>query len=230
MFTTSDSIKELSKALSKFQGEIKDPKKDGSVRYKSTQFDYATLGEILKTIRKPLSKNGLSIVQMPIEAGWVITRIMHHSGEWIQGSTQIPPKNNDPQGVGSVITYAKRYALCSLLGICGEDDDDGQRGAAKQNTKQTNSVTPVAERKAPTTEKEWAVAIAEGWYQIKQLDDYEGLINAIDGGDVEWMYGKLFGSVLLLKAPNKYYLYLLTSKEIESFKKKYFTDIPGRST
>ena len=61
----------------------------------------------------------------------VITRIMHNSGQWIEGACTLPPTKNDAQGYGSAITYAKRYGLQAMAGVPSVDDD-GQE-AVKQN-------------------------------------------------------------------------------------------------
>lgn len=122
---TSEQINELSAALAKAQGEIKGALKDSSNPFfKST---YADLGSVWDACRGPLSKNGLAIIQVPdfTEAGNMVlyTMLTHSSGQYIQSSYLIIPVKNDPQGMGSAISYARRYSLAAMVGIYQVDDD-----------------------------------------------------------------------------------------------------------
>jgi hypothetical protein len=123
----SESIKEIATALAKFQGEVKNPNNTAVNPFLKNK--YAPLNEILNVIRPILSKNGLSVVQdSSVQDGKVVvtTYLFHISGEWIESSPlTLTPEKLTPQGIGSVITYGRRYALSALLGISSEDDDDG---------------------------------------------------------------------------------------------------------
>ncbi len=79
-------------------------------------------------IREPLSANGLSIVQQPIDGatGGVLLRtiLLHSSGQALESQFTMPLKPNaSAQDVGSALTYARRYTLMALVGIAPEDDD-----------------------------------------------------------------------------------------------------------
>lgn len=118
-------IKNIATALSKFQGELEAAKKDSvNPFYKS---HYSDLRSVWNVIREPLAKNGLSVTQIPTvqgELGMVlITRVLHISGESIESIYPINPVKNDPQGIGSAVTYARRYALTAVLGVVSGDDD-----------------------------------------------------------------------------------------------------------
>lgn len=118
----SDSIKELAKALSEFQGKcLKISKESDNPYFKSK---YASLSDILNVITKPLSECKLSLSQMP-DGKALTTLLMHESGEWISSTYEMPVKEtNNPQAHGSSITYAKRYSLSAILMLnVGEDDD-----------------------------------------------------------------------------------------------------------
>ena len=89
---------------------------------------YADLGALMEASSQALALNDLVVVQMPSQdctGYYVETTLYHTSGEFLSGKTYINPTKNDPQGLGSAITYAKRYGLGSLLGLNGEPDDDG---------------------------------------------------------------------------------------------------------
>ena len=122
----SESITALTKALNTFQGKLTSVKKDAvNPFYKSK---YATLDTIWETIRKPLSENGLAVTQtMGIQDGKSIleTTLYHTSGEWISGIQLVNPVKDDPQALGSAISYARRYSLSAILGIVSDEDDDG---------------------------------------------------------------------------------------------------------
>jgi len=122
----SDSIIELAKALSKAQGEMGGAKKSSENPFFKSK--YADLGEVFNAIRDPLSKNGLAVsqlIQPDPEMAVVETLLMHESGEWLSSIIQLRPVKTDPQGMGSAITYARRYGLGPIVGVATEEDDDG---------------------------------------------------------------------------------------------------------
>lgn len=120
----SDDIAELAMALSKAQGEIEDASKGAENPYFKSK--YADLAAVRSVIREPLAKNNLSIVQLPstIEGGAIVkTILMHSSGQFIQNELFMPASKNDPHGLGSAISYARRYSLMSVLCLAADDDD-----------------------------------------------------------------------------------------------------------
>ena len=133
----SESIKELSTALAKFQGEITNPINSATNPFFKSK--YAPLNDILTLVRPILSKNGLSVVQAPSGDGEhiiVTTTLLHSSGEWIEFDNLVLKADKPTaQGAGSAITYARRYAISSILGISSEDDDDGNNAEPKAPVK-----------------------------------------------------------------------------------------------
>lgn len=125
----STSIENIAKALVKFQSECPVIELDREVEVKTRtgaayKFKYATFGNIVETTKPILAKNGLSFCQPVQPDGSVTTIIMHESGEYIASTLSIKGEQT-PQGIGSSISYAKRYSLSSMLGLVSEDDDDG---------------------------------------------------------------------------------------------------------
>ena len=120
----SESIASLGKALAKAQGEVKNASKASvNTHYKSK---YADLAEALNTVRPVFASCGLSFVQMPSFLDGVVsveTMLVHESGEWISETASSPITKQDAQGVGSAITYLRRYSLAAFAGIAQEDDD-----------------------------------------------------------------------------------------------------------
>lgn len=121
---TSEQLNEISAALAKAQGEIVGALKDSANPFFKSK--YADLASCWDACRLPLSKNGLSVVQgMQVDAGslYLITRLLHSSGQWISSMTPITPKDDTPQAMGSALTYARRYALTAMVGVAQVDDD-----------------------------------------------------------------------------------------------------------
>jgi hypothetical protein len=93
---------------------------------------YADLAAIFDAARKPLSANGLAIVQT-IGDGVLHTRLLHTSGQWIASEHPLPMSGR-PQEIGSALTYARRYSLSALIGIAADEDDDAN-AASRSNGK-----------------------------------------------------------------------------------------------
>lgn len=136
----SDTLSAISKALAKFQGEVKDPAKDTNNPFFKSK--YVPLDGLLNAVRPVLAANGLSFMQFLGGDGQTITvttLLLHESGEWIESEPfPLKPVKTDPQAYGSACTYGKRYALSAALGIGWEEDDDGNDASQKppQNAQQ----------------------------------------------------------------------------------------------
>lgn len=116
----SESIKELSKALVEFHKKVGKVIKDA----KGYNYRYATLSNILDVIQDPLNECGLSVIQLPQGDHELMTILSHISGEFISNTSRMTPKQDDPQGRGSCITYQRRYSIGAVLCINIDDDDD----------------------------------------------------------------------------------------------------------
>jgi len=120
----SPEIGELAGALAKAQTEMEGAKKESTNPFFKS--NYADLHAVIKASFPYLSKNGLSVTQgnEPIKgAVCVTTTLMHSSGQWIRSKVKLPLAKVDAQGVGSAITYGRRYGLSSMVGIAQFDDD-----------------------------------------------------------------------------------------------------------
>ncbi|MDA1641800.1 ERF family protein [Bacillus cereus group sp. TH177-1LC] len=123
----SESIAKLAKSLVLFNSEVNKIAKDADNPFFKN--NYATLDTIIDEIRPILSKHGLSIMQIPSGDGQNVTLktlLLHESGEWLESDElTMKPVKNDPQAVGSCITYARRYSLAAFLSLNTGEDDDG---------------------------------------------------------------------------------------------------------
>lgn len=142
----SQEIKELAGALTKAQSALKPASKDGTnPHFKSS---YATLQSVWDAARAVLTPNGLSVVQTfedgEADCVKLRTTLLHSSGQWISGVLTLKPTKADPQGAGSAITYARRYALAAILGIVADEDDDGNAASAPQKKEPYKANGPLA--------------------------------------------------------------------------------------
>lgn len=127
---TSDTLDQLGEALAKAQAEIADAAKSALNPHLRNR--YADLTSCWDACRGPLTRHGLSVVQLPEVTDRTVslsTRLLHASGQWIQSTITIPYSvgkgTNEAQAIGSAITYARRYGLCAMVGIAPGEDDDG---------------------------------------------------------------------------------------------------------
>ena len=134
----SESIVELSKALAKFQEEVKQPLKDKNNPFFKSK--YVPLENVVEAITDVAPKNGLSFVQWALndENGrvGVATMLMHESGEFIEfDPVHMKADKETAQGAGALITYLKRYALSAVFGITSDQDDDGNGASGNKAVK-----------------------------------------------------------------------------------------------
>lgn len=143
----SETITKLAEALVKFNSEVSKIAKDADNPFFKN--NYATLDTIIDEVRPILFKNGLSIMQVPSGDGQNVTLktlLLHSSGEWLESDElTMKPVKNDPQAVGSCITYARRYSLAAFLSLNTGEDDDGNSatyGKDKPKTKGNSGQVP----------------------------------------------------------------------------------------
>lgn len=158
---TSEEISELVGALAKARAQMTSPKKGEVANAGTYRYTYADLASVWEAVRAPLTSNGLSVAQFPEVDGnsvSVETRLFHESGQWLSNSLTLHAAKPDPQGIGSAITYARRYSLMALVGIAPEDDDgkaampahaDAINQALNQPPRQPRRSSAPAPKKAP---------------------------------------------------------------------------------
>jgi hypothetical protein len=138
MHRSSETIGAIAGALAKAQAELTNPEKSLSATIRSPfpreedrTFRYASLSSGLDIVRKTLSRHEIAAVQsteIDKEAGLIrlTTTLAHSSGEWVSSDWPVCPITDiaAPHRMGAALTYARRYALFTLVGIAGEDDLD----------------------------------------------------------------------------------------------------------
>src|SRR5216684_1433147 len=138
MQRSSESVASLAAALAKAQAELVNPEKSLTATLRAAApgeaqrtFRYAPLSSGLDIVRKTLGQHEIATLQTTAidqTAGMVnlTTTLAHASGEWIASDWPVCPvaETANPQRMGAALTYARRYALFTLVGIAGEDDLD----------------------------------------------------------------------------------------------------------
>lgn len=130
----SESINELATALSKAQGEITGALKDSANPFFKSK--YSDLASCWDACRAALTKHGLAVVQFPMTEGadsFLHTVLTHSSGQYIGARLILKSKDDTSQAMGSAITYARRYALCAVVGVA-QVDDDGNFASGRANS------------------------------------------------------------------------------------------------
>lgn len=120
----SEQINELMAALAKAQGQMSHASKDSTNPHFRSK--YADLASVWQACREALSNNGLSVIQNPeIMDGKqaLVTILGHSSGQWIKSVILLPIQKPGPQELGSCLSYCRRYALASMVGVYQDDDD-----------------------------------------------------------------------------------------------------------
>ncbi|WP_091016057.1 ERF family protein [Paenibacillus amylolyticus] len=183
MCNKSDSIANIAVALVKFNGEVSKIEKDSSNPHFKKK--YASLDNIIDEIRPILHKHGLSIMQFPGGDGerfTMTTMLLHESGEWIESQPIVmKPVKNDPQGIGSCTTYARRYSLSAFLSLNTGEDDDGEGASGDRNTSPNNNdtrqsgITPSgALASEGQTKMLYAKHKATGWNSFDAINTFLG--------------------------------------------------------
>jgi ERF superfamily len=138
MHRSSESVAALASALAKAQAELVNPEKSLTATIRTGRagegertFRYAPLSSGLDIVRKILGQHEIATVQSTAidQAAGIVnltTMLAHASGEWIASDWPVCPvaETANPQRMGAALTYARRYALFTLVGIAGEDDLD----------------------------------------------------------------------------------------------------------
>jgi hypothetical protein len=171
----SETITKLSAALVKFSGKMTKVGKDAVNPHFRNK--YASLSNIIEGTQGDLAECGLAVLQLPAGENQLTTMLIHESGEYISETYVMRPTKNDPQGLGSAITYQRRYALGAILNLNIDEDDDGN-GASKQPDKQPDKAPekpkPPAKQPTQVDERPW---LSEG------TDAYNNIIAWLAAGN-----------------------------------------------
>lgn len=165
----SESINELMGALAKAQGVMSGAAKDSSNPFFKSR--YADLSSIWNACREALSQHALCVSQtMNVDEDGnmvIVTTLAHSSGQWIRSylPIKITPepgkKINELQVLGSALTYLRRYALAAIVGVCPDEDDDGNSASGYSTQKSTPTTPPPSPELPEMSEQEVRLWILE---------------------------------------------------------------------
>lgn len=178
----SAEIKEFVAALAKAQGVMKPAVFNRVNPHFKTR--YADFTSCMDACRLPLSENGLAAIQYceTIEGKLnLVTMLAHVSGQWMKSEFPLIPTKMDSQGIGSAMTYAKRYSLCGMVGIVADEegDDDGEAavGRGRQEEAQRQSQRPVPH---PQSTQAQNISISVPKINPKQVSAIKSLEDKLD--------------------------------------------------
>ena len=192
MTLQSEDITEITAAMVKVQGEM-GPAIKGKVNpfFKSS---YATLGDVWESCRDVLQANGIAVIQgarLVDGKACMETKLVHISGQWFSSLWEMMPAKEDPQSMGSAITYMRRYSLSAMVGILAEDDDGNaaSRTPAKMEANRAKADNVAAKHvgnyldkdvaNLPRNKQEWQEwfvmfkVVIDGCKSVGQLDTCE---------------------------------------------------------
>ena len=184
---TSEQIDQLAAALAAAQGAFPAVTKNRTATVPTKtggtySYRYADLTDLLDAVRPVLSANGLAVVQGGTGER-MVTRLVHTSGQWIEADGTLPATQATPQGLGSAITYARRYWLTALLGIAAEEDDDGAFGTQEAKPRRRRASSETGE--AITDAQLRKIAASFGDLGITDRDDRLDYTREVVQRDVE---------------------------------------------
>jgi len=186
----SQDIKELAKALALVQSEMQiAEKKKNNPFFKSK---YADFQSVVEASRPAMVKNGLSITQIITEkeeGSYLVTMLMHNSGQFLRSVKKISPAKEDIQSYSSYVTYCKRISYSALLGVvCADEDDDGEQAVSHHR----NNVKAVPLEEKVTTEQ-----LEQLWYELEGEEELaESILKAFKIKQLSEMPKNKFLSVI----------------------------------
>lgn len=188
----SEKIGEISQALTNFQKECPVLDFDGEAKLKGNSkagnayeygYKYLTLPKLRRDTRDYIAKNDLALFQTTMSEGgqfFLVTTLSHKSGEWLRGYYVLVADMKDPQKLGSVMSYAKRYAMSAILGVVADDDDDGEYGNAAREDREQAAAERQRVIEAKAKEEKRVLAINKKMALEMALDNCKDLAELTD--------------------------------------------------
>jgi hypothetical protein len=126
------NLKDLAGPFAELQLELLNPKK----ATQAFNYKYAQLDQILEMIKTPLAEKGFSVIQAPFSSDGEIgveTMLLYKTGDFLRAKFSTKTTLTDPQKIGSIITYYRRYSILSIFNLAPEDDDAASASQSAQN-------------------------------------------------------------------------------------------------
>jgi hypothetical protein len=168
---------------------------------------YADLAGVVEAVVPALNAAGIGVIQSASNDGEMVgitTTLLHESGSSVTGTLHLRPSKSDPQGVGSAITYGRRYSLLAMTGAAPEDDD-GQAASGPREAPQTREpvkpVTPTLAERANRLEAAMRAKVGDPDAVQKAFDLGAGLCAELDQKNPERLAELTALLNMLLAAP-----------------------------
>lgn len=178
---TSESLGKISAALLAAQKAITFASKDATNPHFKNK--YADLPAVIDAIKPALNSADITFIQSasPSDDGklHLATRLQHVSGEWIEDTLVMPLPKQDPQGYGSAMTYARRYALAAITGLYQDDDDGNSGSGVGEKPKASQPSRPAPARTADLPEAPADMAIVEQMNAASTVPDLVAIMNGL---------------------------------------------------
>lgn len=190
----SDSIKQLMEALVKARSNFKAVHKNAANPFFKSK--YSDLSEIIAATHEALNAQGISVIQSPgrynaeTRACTLTTLLAHTSSEWLEDEFEMLVVKADSQGIGSAVSYARRYSLQSFLNIAADLDDDSESAVEhdKPAIAKPQPLKPPAQGIAPPQQAP-AAQLAQPAAKPAKEWDKPGCITAKQGNRL-WAIGR----------------------------------------
>lgn len=197
----SAELKDLISALAKAQGVLKPAVFNRTNPHFRTK--YADFTSCMDACRAPLSENGLAVIQYcdTIDGKLnLITVLAHVSGQWMRSLFPLIPSKMDSQGIGSAMTYAKRYSLCGMVGIVADEEGDDDGEAAVGRFKAAEKIPLPAVNPIVPTYKDLLISLEKDGMDTSYLQKYLKDLAQNKEQDVS----KIIESAMLPQIANKF--------------------------
>jgi hypothetical protein len=218
---TSENLDKLATALKEFQFDMPKLSRSKEVKVKtksggSYSFKYTPLEEILEEVLPRLAEYGLSITQIPASNASVTNVLMHESGQYISETASFDISTNNPQDLGGVLTYLRRYSLAGMLGIVTDEDDDANSAAGNEIVNQKRKKQNTRKKRGSTKSKKKE----EKEVPFDEDDEVKEKITSFDNMDdlVEYFNDQIAQREGKAKKEFREKYQELTQKQIEKFK------------
>lgn len=180
---SSNTIQKLASALSKTQAKM--PKVKFDAKNPFLKNAYASLGAVIDASRGVLAENGLALTQFPVsQEGRVGVRsiLTHESGEFIEDTVTLVPEMakglSVNQSAGVTITYLRRYAWVSILGMYADEDTDGNGEGEQGSAEADKKVTEVMSRKwSPQQTEAVSVTVLDAGLEALSAEEASGILD-----------------------------------------------------
>ncbi len=190
-------MQQIIPALIKAKKSFKKISKDAVNPYFKSK--YATLDAVLEATENALAEQGLTIVQV-VEGYILQTFLYHESGEFIQSNYPLP-ETTDSQKLGAAITYARRYAICAMLSITADEDEDGNFSSAKPTSSKPQKLVREKPSQNERVKKicsllDYPLELARQWLHQNNSTNFNSLSDEVVDGFVRsicWQWGSQNG-------------------------------------